>query len=95
MDQYERNLRQAAAAAFTESLEQLEERLLIDDGISYSPQSSMFSDSTHRSRQPSGDRPSAHAQPTQPTQHRRLSENDLKAFAEAAEEIERFMQARH
>lgn len=88
MDQWEQNVRQAAADAFVESLDQLEETLLSDGAPSSVTPSFTVSDS----RTFSSNRP---ATSPQSPQNKHLNDTSMQAFAEAAEEIEQFMQARH
>jgi hypothetical protein len=92
MDQHDKYIRRAAAAAFSESLDQLEERLLSDDVLPPSRPSTLMP----RTRSDSPPQPTTRLQPPrQSKQSKHLSDQDLQAFADAAEEIEEFIQARH
>ena len=88
MDQREQNVRQAAAEAFVESLDQLEETLLSDDATPSGAPSFIVSDSRIFSSNRSSTSP-------QSPQCKHLNDTSMQAFADAAEEIEQFMQARH
>ncbi len=91
MDRHAKYARQAAAAAFSESLDQLEERLLSDD-LMASPKSTPMAAGTRCNA--SQRRTTRFQLPQQPSQYHHLSDQDLQAFADAAEEIEKFIQAR-
>jgi hypothetical protein len=92
MDQHEQEVRLAAEEAFVESLHQLEERLMSDEGRpplkSSLTMPNLQNLSVHRPAP-------ASPPPSQQNSCKLPTEDDLKAFADAAEEIEQFMQTRH
>lgn len=95
MDRNDKQVRQAAAAAFSESLDQLEERLLSDDVLPPSRPSMVMSGVMSGTRYPSTHQPTTRLQPRlQSKQSNPINDDDLQAFAEAAEEIEEFIQSR-
>lgn len=91
-DQHGHEVRQAAEEAFVEALHQLEERLLFDEETPAVKPSSAASKARHLSLHGQDTKPSPQSQTGQSTS---LTDADLQAFAEAAEEIEQFMQTRH